>query len=176
MILPTELSKAPPRDIDYNHELFSKNRKKIKSIFIGSFLLTPLVAMLFFWKFGDVVAGVIWGFGLTAFCELFALAIMVNTKKSVELFRNGIATLGTVDSINAPADKQGNAYFILKVSYADKLGMTFNGNVAMIGKATEADKKAGDQITILYMEDKPETFAIYSPGIGITMSRSKRSN
>ncbi|MGZ3867016.1 MAG: hypothetical protein ACXVC6_10055 [Bacteroidia bacterium] len=171
--LPPELSKAAPRDIDYNHELFAKNRKKIKGIFIGSFLIIPLVAVLFWWKFGDVVSGVICGIAITAFCELFAVALMINTKKSVELFKNGTATLGTIESMQIPTDKQGNAYFVMKVAYSDKLGMNYRGNVAMIGKATEVDKKEGDQIAVLYFEDKPQTYAVYSPGMGIVMSRSK---
>ena len=98
---------------------------------------------------------------------------MINSKKSVELFRNGVATLGVVDSMKVPTDRQGNAYFVMKVSYKDNLGMNYSGNVAMIGKATEVDKKEGDQIAILYFNDKPQTFAVYTPGMGITMSRSK---
>ena len=176
MQLPAELSKAPPRDIDYNHELFAKNRKKVKSIFIGAFLLIPLMAILFWWKFGDPVSGAIWGAAVAAFCELFAVALLVNTKKSVELFRNGVATLGVVESMKIPTDRQGNAYFVMKISYADNLGVRYSGNVAMIGKATEVDKQQGDQISILYFNDKPQTFAVYTPGMGITMSRSKQQN
>jgi hypothetical protein len=176
MQLPEELTKSAPRDIDYNHELFAKNRKKIKGIFIGAFLIIPLVAIIFAWKFGDLVSGVIWGACIAAFLELFAVALMVNTKKSVELFRNGVATLGTVDSMQVPTDRQGNAYFVMKVSYANNLGMRYAGNVAMIGKATEVDKAAGDKIAILYFNDKPQTFAVYTLGMGITMSRSKPAN
>lgn len=174
--LPPELSKAAPRDIDYNNELFAKNRKKIKSIFIGSFFILPLVTALFWWKSGDPVPGVIWGVSIAAFFELIAFALMINTKKSVELFKNGIATLGTIESIQTPGDRQGNAYFIMKVSYADKSGMRYGGYLALIGKRTEVDKQAGDSIAILYHEHAPQTFAVYTPGMGIMRSRSTKSS
>lgn len=176
MSLPPELSKPAPRDIDFNHELFSKNRKRITGIFIGSAFIIPLVAFLFWWKFDDVMAGVYWGLGITALIEMMGIAMLINTKKSVALFKNGIATLGTVESAQAPADKHGNAYIVLKVSYTDKIGMRYSGNVAQMGKAAEADRKAGDQIAVLYLDESPTTFAIYSPGIGISMSRSKQQN
>ena len=175
-MLPPELAKPAPRDIDFNHELFSKNRKKIKSIFIGSFLIIPLVAFIFWWKFDDFVPGIFWGVGIAALFELMAVALFINTKKSVELFKNGVATIGVVESMQAPADREGNAYITLRISYADKQGMSYIGNIAMMGKAVEADRKAGDQIAILFMEDKPEIFAMYSPGIGISMSCSKPQN
>lgn len=173
MELPIELSKASPRDIDFNHAFFAKTQKRIKSIFVGAFFIIPLMALIFLWKFNDIVSGLIWGAALTAFFELFAVALLVNVKKSVELFRSGIATMGTVEKMDAPADKNGNAYFVMKVSYSDKFGITYSGNVATIGKASELDKKNGDQIIILYLEKAPQTFAIYTPGIGITMSKSK---
>jgi len=175
-MLPPELNKPAPRDINFNHELFKKNRKKITGIFIGSAFIIPLVAVLFWWKFDDVMAGVWWGLGITLLIELMGVALLINTKRSVELFKNGVATIGVVESMDAPADRQGNAYIVLKVSYADKQGMSYLGNIAMMGKAAEADRKAGDQIAVLYMEEKPQTFATYSPGIGITMSRSKPVN
>ena len=174
-MLPIELTKNAPRDIDYNHELFKKNRTKVKSIFIGSFLIIPLMTVLFYWKFGAdaAVSGALWGVCVTAFFELFAVALMVNGKRSVQLFKDGVATLGTVESVKAPADRQGNVMMVLKISYVDKLGMNYSGLVSMVGKATEVDKKAGDEITVLYLNDKPQTFAIYTPNIGIVMSRSK---
>jgi len=172
-MLPVELTKPTPRDIDYKHELFAKNRKKITGIFIGSAFIIPLVALLFWWKFDDVMAGVWWGLGITALIELMGLALLVNTKKAVELFKNGAATIGVVESIKAPADRQGNAYIVLNVSYADKTGQPYAGHIGTTGAAADADRKAGDQIAVLYMEDKPTTFAIYSPGIGISVSRSK---
>ena len=173
-MLPIELSKAPPRDIDYNHELFKKNRSKIKAIFIGSFFIIPLTALLFWWKFDDLVPGIIWGAGIAAFFELFAIAIMVNTKRSVQIFKDGIATEGVVESIKAPPDRQGNSIIVLKVAYSDKLGMRYSGYVSMVGKSTDADKKEGDKITVLYLNETPQTFAIYTPGIGISASKSKK--
>ena len=175
-MLPAELNKPAPRDISFNHELFSKNRKKIKSIFLGSMLILPLVIFIFWWKFDDIYTGIYVGVGIAVLVELMALALYINTTKAVELFKNGVATIGVVESMQAPADREGNAYITLRISYADKQGMSYSGNIVMIGKAAEADKKEGDQVAVLFMEDKPQLFAMYSPGIGISMSRSKPVN
>ncbi|MBA3664432.1 MAG: hypothetical protein H0W61_09515 [Bacteroidetes bacterium] len=169
------LEQSPPRAIDYNHDLFKKNRSRIKSVFLGSLLIIPLMAVLFYFKFDDLMAGVLWGIGLTSFFELIGVAMMINAKKSVELFRDGAVTQGLVDSIKAPPDKQGNTIMVLKVTYADNLGVKYSGNASMMGKASDVDKKAGDPVTVVYKKDAPQTFAIYTPGIGISMSRSKQA-
>lgn len=169
------LEQNPPRAIDYNHDLFKKNRARIKSIFIGSALIIPLMAVICYLKFGaeSLTTGVIAGIGLAVLFDLIAVAMMVNTKKSVELVRDGIVTQGTVDSVKAPPDRQGNTIMVLKLSYTDNLGVNYSGNASMMGKASDVDKKAGDKVTVIYKKDTPQVFAIYTPGIGISMSRAK---
>lgn len=172
-MLPPPLNKPAPRDIDLKHELFSKNMKRVRGIFIGAFFIIPLVALIFWWKFDDLMAGFIWGLGIAMLFEMLGVALLINTKRSLELVRQGVATVGVVESIQAPADRQGNAYIILKVTYSDNLGLRYTGNVGMVGAAADADRKTGDQIAVLYLNEKPDTFAVYSPGIGISMSRAK---
>lgn len=179
-MIPQELQKSAPRDIQYSDDLFKANRKKVKSIFIGSFLLIPLMALLFWWKFGDLVSGLIWGAGLTAFCELFGVALMVSAKKAVNLCQNGIVTMATVQksSITGNTGKYTTAdsagYIFITVTYKENLGRELKGMVSFIGAKKEIDLKEGDQVPLLYLNEKPEMFILYSESLGIsTMGKAK---
>jgi hypothetical protein len=179
-IIPPELQKNPPRDIKYTDDLFKTNRKKVKAIFIGSFLLIPLLGVLFWWKFDNLVSGLIWGVGLTAFCELFGVALMMNAKKAVNLCQNGIATLATVEKSSITGNtgkyttKDSAGYILINVTYKEKSGRELKGMVYFIGAKKEIDLKEGDQVALLYLNEKPETFILYSTSMGIsTIGRAK---
>ncbi|HWY11133.1 MAG TPA: hypothetical protein VN026_07405 [Bacteroidia bacterium] len=179
-MIPIELQKNAPRDIQYTNDLFKTNRKKVRSIFIGSFLLIPLMAVLFWWKFNDAVSGVLWGIGLTTFCELFGLALMMNAKKAVNLCQNGLVTMASVQKANitgntgkyTTADSAG--YIFINVIYKENLGRELKGMVSFIGSKKEIDLKEGDQVPLLYLNEKPETFILYSESLGIsTIGKAK---
>lgn len=179
-MIPAELQKKAPRDIQYTDDLFKTNRKKVKAIFVGSFLLIPLVALLFWWKFDDVVAGVLWGAGITAFFELFAFAMMLNAKKAVNLCQNGIVTIATVQkaAITGNTGKYTTAdsagYIFINVIYKENLGRELKGMVTFIGSKKEIDLKENDQVPLLYLNEKPETFILYSESLGIsTIGKAK---
>lgn len=180
MIIPTELQKSPPRDIKYSDDLFSKNRKKVKAIFIGSVFLIPLVGLLFWWKFDDLVPGLLWGAGIAAFCELFGLAFMMNAKKAANLCQNGIATIGIVQKSQITGNtgkyttKDSAGYIFIKVKYKENLGRELTGQVTFIGASGEIDLKEGDEVPVLYLNEKPETFILYSTSLGVsTIGRAK---
>lgn len=180
MEIPTVLQKSPPRDIKYSDDLFKKNRKKVKGILIGSIFIIPLVALLFWWKFDDVISGVIWGAGIAAFFELFGLAFMMNAKKAANLCQNGIVTVGTVQKSTIAGNtgkyttKDSAGYIFIKVKYKENLGRELTGQVTFIGASKEIDLKEGDEVPVLYLNEKPETFILYSESLGIsTIGRAK---
>jgi hypothetical protein len=179
-MIPQELQKNPPRDIQYTDDLFSKNRKKSKSLMIGSTLLIPLVGILFWWRFNDFVSGLIWGAGIAALGELMGVALMLNAKKAVNLCQNGLVTLGTIQkaAITGNTGKYTTAdsagYIFIHVIYKEKLGRELKGQVSFIGSKKEIDLKDGDQVPVLYLNEKPETFIIYSTTLGIsTIGKAK---
>jgi hypothetical protein len=179
-MIPQELQKKAPRDIQYSDDLFKANRKKVRSIFIGSFLLIPFIALLFWWKFDDVLSGILWGTGLAAFCELFGLAMMISAKKAVNLCQNGMVTLASVQKAAiagntgkyTTADSAG--YIFINVTYKENLGRELKGMVTFIGSKKEIDLKEGDRVPLLYLNESPETFILYSESLGIsTIGKSK---
>ena len=179
-MVPPELQKNTPRNILYTDELFKANRKKVKAIFLGSFLLIPLMAILFWWKFNNMLSGVLWGIGLTAFCELFGFALMMNAKKAVNLCQNGLVTIASVQkaAITGNTGKYTTAdsagYIFITVTYKENLGRELKGMVSFIGSKKEIDLKEGDQVPLLYLNEKPETFILYSESLGIsTIGKSK---
>lgn len=181
-MIPEELQKKTPRDIQYTDDLFKTNRKKVRAIFIGSFLLIPLMALAFWWKFNDVLAGALWGLGLTAFFELFGLAMMISAKKAVNLCQNGIVTIATVQKAAitgntgryTTADSAG--YIFINVIYKENLGRELKGMASFIGSKKEIDLKEGDQVPLLYLNESPETFILYSSSLGIsTIGKAKNA-
>ncbi len=179
-MIPQELQKNPPRDIQYTDELFSKNRKKSKSIMLGSPLLIPIVGILFWLKFDDLIAGLIWGAGITLLGVLIGFALMMNAKKAVNLCQNGLVTIGTVQKSMiagntgkyTTADSAG--YIFIHVIYKENLGRELKGQVTFIGAKKEIDLKEGDQVPVLFLNEKPETFILYSETLGIsTIGKAK---
>jgi hypothetical protein len=182
-MIPEELQKKTPRDIQYTDALFAANRKKVRAILIGSFFIIPLMVLLFWWKFNDAVSGVFWGIGLCAFFELFGIALMMNAKKAVNLCQNGMVTLATVER-SAIAGNTGKyttadsaGYISVNVSYKENLGREMKGIAMFIGSKKEIDLREGDQVPLLFLNEKPETFILYSTSLGISaISRSKYLN
>jgi hypothetical protein len=179
-MIPIKLQKKAPRDIQYTDDLFKTNRKKVRGIFIGSFFIIPLMALLFWWKFDDVISGVIWGIGVAAFFELFGLALMMNAKKAVNLCQNGNVTIATVQkaAITGNTGKYTTAdsagYIFINVTYKENLGRELKGMVSFIGSKKEIDLKEGDEVPLLYLNEKPETFILYSNSLGIsTIGKAK---
>jgi hypothetical protein len=180
MLIPEELKKNPPRDIQYSDDFFKTNRKKVKGILVGSVFIIPVVALLFWWKFDDVFSGVIWGAGIAAFFELFGVALMMNAKKAADLCQNGILTTGVVQKSQITGNtgkyttKDSAGYIFIKVKYKENLGRELTGQVTFIGASKEIDLKEGDEVPVLYSNQKPESFILYSSSMGIsTIGRAK---
>ena len=141
---------------------------------LGSLLLIPLVGVIFWLKFDDLISGLIWGAGITVFGELIGFALMTNNKKAVDLCQNGLVTLGTVQkaAITGNTGKYTTAdsagYIFIHVIYKEKLGRELKGQVPFIGSKKEIDLKEGDQVPVLYSNEKPEKFILYSSSLGIS--------
>jgi hypothetical protein len=173
-MIPQVLQQNPPRNIQYRDELFGKNRKRSKSIMLWSVFLIPAVGLLFWLKFDDFTAGLIWGAFVTLIGELIGFALMLNAKKAVFLCQNGIVTLGTVQksTISGNTGKYTTAdsagYIFIDIVYKENLGRELKGKVTFIGSKKEIDLKEGDQVPVLYLNEKPETFILYSETLGIS--------
>ncbi len=181
-MIPAELLKNTPRDINYSDPLFSKNRKKVKGILIGSLLIIPLVGMISWWKWDDLVSGILWGAGIAALFELMGVAMMLNGMKAVNLCRNGNVTMGIVEkseihgNTGAHSITQSAGYIFIHVIYNDRLGQGFDGMVPFIGNKQEIDLKPGEQVPVLYLDEKPETFILYSESLGISAIGKAKKN
>jgi len=175
-MIPEELLKNTPRNIQYSDDLFKKNRKKVKGILVGSLFIIPLVGLIFMWKFDDLVSGLIWGAGIAAFFELMGLALMMNAKKAVNLCQNGIVTMGNVtkSSIHGNSDATSAGYIFINVIYQEKLGKELKGIVSFLGNQKEIDLREGDRVPVLYLNEKPGTFILYSTSLGVsTIGKAK---
>ena len=171
---PQELQKNPPRDILYTDELFAKNRKKVKGIITGSFFIIPVVALLSWWKFDDLISGIYWGIGICGLGELMGLGMMMNAKKAVSICRDGILTTGTIQKTGIYGNTgkyttaESAGYIMYDVIYKEKLGTELKGKAMFIGSKGEVTLKEGDQVPVLYLQDKPGTFIIYNETLGIS--------
>ena len=179
-MIPKELQANPPRDIKYTDDVFKKNRSKTRGLFIYSLFVIPLCALLFWLKFGSgsIITGVLIGVGMAALGELMGLALMMNAKKAVNLCQNGIVTLGTVQKVDFQAGtvKVGKStkvdaagYVFINVIYKDGSGKELTAKV-MFSNVTqkEVDLKEGDQVPVIYLNENPEMFLIYSTSMGIS--------
>ena len=175
-MLPPELEQPAPRDLSLVERLIAKNRALTKNLYIWSFVCIPLMAFIFWYKWGndDVLNGAYIGAGITALCMLWGYAMDVNTKRSIKLYQLGKAVVGKVTKIQAPADRNNNAYILTYVEYKISNGNRFKGHAGTSGKQYEVDLKVGDDISVLYMDEQPGKFAIYSPGVGMATGLAKR--
>jgi hypothetical protein len=173
-VLPPELQTAPPRRLPAAGPLFNRNRGKVRTFLIGADLAFPLVLGLFWLRFGEVgIFAISAAAGLSALSALFAFAFHVQTKRGEQLFREGVATLGRVRRMQAPADRGGNAYALLQVEFEDAGGRTRVGQFTTVGHRTEFDAREGAQVPVLYLPGAPQKCAIYTPGFGVLAGVAK---
>src|ERR1051326_2168903 len=173
-MLPPELQKPAPRDASMAENLLARNRATIRSLHIGSLAIIPLFTVIFVLKFGteDVVPGILIGSGIGALVALIAFAQQVNIKRSIRLFCEGNATLGTIRSIKAPADRRGNTYAYMTIEFKNDLGQTLTGQALSMTNIKDIDLKVGDSVPVLYRKDS-KVFGVYSPGLGMTSGHIK---
>ncbi len=166
-MIPEELRSGPPRDVSSAAEMFARNRSIVRSCAIGALVL-PLVMIGIFWmKYGAVDGlGIGLGVGLGAFVGLFAVAMHVQRRRAERLYRDGVAATGRVSKVVAPGDRNGNAYITAHVEFEDATGKKRTGMVTTIGHQSAVDRREGDEVTVLYLEDA-RAFAIYTPGLGL---------
>jgi hypothetical protein len=179
-MLPEILKTKSPRNIQYSDDLFAKNRKKVNGIFIGALALIPVMAIIFWLKFDDFIPGLYWGAGIAAFFELFGVGLMMNAKSAVNICQNGLVVMGTVVKSNiagntgkyTTADSAG--YIFVTVNYKENLGRELTGMASFIGASGEIDMKEGDQIPVVFLNEKPEKFILWSDSLGIsTIGKAK---
>ena len=167
-MLPVELQAPPPRDPDAAGALFAKNRALLRGLCTGAVVVAALFLLGYALWFGSVdpfSAGL--AIGLEALIALFAVAMRVQLARAQRLYRDGIATVGRVRSVQTSADGEGNAYISVHVEFVDAAGATRAGQVTTIGRARETDRREGDEVAVLYLPDAPKKFAIYTPGLGM---------
>ena len=167
-MLPSELQSPPPRELGAAAPLLAKNRSTIRGMIVGTFLLPPAVVLLMWLKFRTVDGlSVGLALGIGALVGLFAFALSVQKKRAERLFREGTAAVGKVKSLETPGDRQGNAYIIAHIEFQDAGGKVRLGQVTSVGRASSVDRREGDEVAVLYLENDAKAFAIYSPGLGI---------
>jgi hypothetical protein len=176
-MIPAELQSPPPRPLSSATVLLGKNKSSIRSLYLGALCMPLLMVALCWLRFGNhgIMYGIYFGLGLGALVAFMGFAMQVNTKRSEELFCNGTAVEATIVKLQAPGDRNKNAYLLFTVEFADALGGTFTGTATTLGKTGSIDKKVGDKIAVLYKKEAPDLFAIYYPGVGIMSGKLKKT-
>lgn len=173
-MIPEIFKTNPPRAIQFKDELFSKNRNKSINTMLYAPIILPGFALILWLGFNDLKSGLIWGASITAFAEIFALGMLLNAKKAVNLCRNGILTSGMVTKVSTPGSNTKNStspsakYIFIDIDYQTKSGLPFHGQVFFVGSSNEIDLDEEDHVPILYLDNKPENFILYSESLGIS--------
>ncbi len=177
-MIPRELELPVPRDISQVERLIVKNRALTKNLYKWALALIPALGLIFWLRWGvdDILPGCLIGAGITVLCWLWAWAMDLNTKRAIKLFRFGKVTTGTVVKLKAPADRGGNAYILTYVEYKTANGNSWKGQAMNSGHVSAIDHKVGDTVVVLYVEDLPKLFAIYTEGIGMSVGATKRTD
>ncbi len=172
MPLPAELLAPPPRDVAAAQKFLAKSRKTAFGVLVGGAALTPLLLLMMWLKFGaldGLALGISLGVG--GLVELMGAALLFNSGRAATLFRDGAATLGTVRKVTAPADNQGNAYVLLEVAFIGSAGPR-HGKVTLLGNTRDIDTREGAEIAVLYSPIDAKPFAVYTPGLGMSVGVS----
>jgi hypothetical protein len=175
MIIPADLQKSIPRNLADAGEVFAKNKKLIRSLFLGGAVVPFLVVVICYLLFGDddlFVYGII-GMGIGTFIEFMGFAMYKNKKKLEDLYVNGILTEGKIVKVTAPGDKNSNTYVFIDVEFKDKLGSLLSGKATTIGNTYDIDKSLGREISVLYREND-NSFGIYTQGLGMILGVIKK--
>lgn len=176
-MIPQELKNNPPRNIQYTDKLFSKNRKRVKIIIIGSPFIILFTALIWWLKFSDVMTGVYVGIITMLFGELIGFALMLNNKRIVAICQNGILVIGKIVKVSI----RGNAAdyttdspttYMLTVTYKEKSGRELTGMISFPGSVRI---KKDDEVSVLYLNEKPEQFIIYIDNVGISTTIGRKA-
>lgn len=167
-MLTAELQASPPRDTRAAAPLLTKGGNKIRGMLVGGAVLPVLVVLLLWLRYGSIDSlGIGLAIGIGALVELVALALLAQRNRAVRLFRDGIATIGKVCRMETPSDPRGAAYIIAHIEFQDKAGTVRVGQITTLGHKSAVDRREGDQVDVLYLENEPSKFAIFTPGLGI---------
>lgn len=170
MALPPELMAPTPRDPAVAEKFLAKTKKRATGTMAAGALLVPAMVALMWLKFGAVDAlSVGISLGVGGLVELVGVALLVNASRATVLFREGRAVLGKVRKVTAPADGQGNAYVFLEIEFIGGSGTTQVGKVTTVGHLKEIDTREGAEVAVLYSPSHPRQFAVYTPGLGMTV-------
>ena len=170
MALPPELMAPTPRDPAVAEKFLAKTKKRATGTIAAGALLVPVMVLLMWLKFGTVDAlSIGLSLGVGGLVELVGVALLVNANRAAVLFRQGVAVLGKVRKVTAPPDRQGNAYVFLEIEFTDGSGTTQVGKVTTIGNVSEIDTREGAEVAVLYSLSNARQFAVYTPGLGMTV-------
>src|SRR2546422_9358153 len=135
MELPAELKVPAPRDVSGAASLFKKNQSMVRRLFIGGPITFGAVLVIGWVKFDEISIAIIAGaIGISMLVELFAMAMLLQSRRAMKLYREGIATIGRVTKVKAPGDRQGNAYVFIDVEFSNDAGQRLTGKVSTLGK------------------------------------------
>jgi hypothetical protein len=170
MPLPPELLAPAPRDAAVAEKFLAKTRKRATTTMAVGALLVPAMVLLMWLKFRAVDALAIGiSLGVGGLVEFLGVAFLLNANRAAVLFREGIAVLGKVRKVTAPPDRQGNAYVFLEIEFTGGSGTTQLGKVTTMGNVNEIDTREGAEVAVLYSVSNPKQFAVYTPGLGMTV-------
>jgi hypothetical protein len=167
MDMPSELQAPPPRSLAAAGPLLDKGKQRARGIFIGGALLFPLVIAIGYFKFGDIDAIIVAGaLGISTLVELMGMAMLVQAKRAANLFSNGVASMGTIVKVKAPADRQGNAYVYIDVQFRDAGGQSVTGTITTMANVSELDAREGAEVPVLHIAGD-RRMGIYTPKLGL---------
>ena len=138
------------------------------AMIFGGAALSPLLVAIFWLAFGDFnLTTVLISVGISSLVELMGVALLINARKSFELFRTGRAVVGRVSSVKASR----GSYCALEVEFLGSSGTLQVGSVVRVGGLSVRE---GDPVAVLTSQADPRRFAIYSPGHGMMAGGIKR--
>jgi hypothetical protein len=163
MSLPPELLAPPPRNPAAAAPFLKKTKKTAFGMIFGAMALCPLIAAVFWLKTGDFnQTTILISVGISSLVELMGVALLMNASRSLQLFREGLAAVGKIRKVTAPADNT----FVFEVEYLGGNGTMKVGTVTMIG-AQQLDTRVGAEVAVLHSLTDARRFAVYTPGLGM---------
>ena len=166
-MLPEELLAPPPRDVSLAVGLMRTNALLFKGMLVAGGLVPAIVILRAWFKYGpdSVLRAVPLAVGLMVLVSLVAVAVGSISNRSLRLYRDGIATMGTVYMTQSPAGPGDNDDRIINVQFQDLTGRTRSAQVA--AKGIPAGIGLEGEVAVLYLPDKPRMFAVYKQGEGL---------
>lgn len=161
--LPPELRVSPPRPEGAAGHFLAKPKKNALRMILGGTALFPVLVVIFWLNFGDLNAATVGiSLGISTLVELMGAALLFNTRKSLQLFRDGTSVMGRVRRATVPSPN----ITTLEVEFPGATGATRVGSVTVVG-AEGATLPEGAPVPVLFWPSGDRRFAIYTPALGM---------